>query len=115
MIELVVALVVLGITVLELVRRRRLREEFSWLWIGACAIGLLVALVPPLNSGLVRVFPASAQTQLVLIGACLFLVALCLDFSIQVSSQSNRIKNLAQEIALLRKALTELQARDDEH
>ncbi len=115
MIWIDIAVVVLLATVLELVRRRRLREEFSWLWIGACALCLVAAHVPPLRDWLTASVPASSEVQLLLIGACLFLVALCLDFSIQVSSQSTHIKNLAQEVALLRKALDELQAKDDDH
>ena len=115
MIAVAVCLLVLLIAVIELVRRWRLREEFSWLWIGACAIMIVVAATPPLRDLLLGWFPALDAAELLLILACLFLVALCLDFSIQVSSQSNHIKNLAQEVALLRKTVEELRAGDDQH
>ncbi len=113
MLPFVVCLVVLLVAVLELVRRRLLREEFSWLWIGACVLLLLLALIPPVRDQLVRLLPESGGLQLMLGVLCLFLVALCLDFSIQISSQSNRIKNLAQEVALLRRAIEELRADDE--
>ena len=62
---------------------------------------------------LAQLMPDSGGLQLVLLFMCLFLVALCLDFSIQISSQSNRVKNLAQEVALLRRAIEELRAEDE--
>ncbi len=113
MIPFLIVLIVLLVAVVELVRRRRLREEFSWLWIGACLLSIVALVVPPARSWLAALLPATESTQLALALVGLFLVALCLHFSIQVSAQSNRIKNLAQEVALLRKALAELQEDDE--
>jgi len=113
MIPFLVALIALLVVVVELVRRRRLREEFSWLWIGACLTGIAVVCVAPLRTYLAGFLPDTASTQLTLVLASMFMVALCLYFSIQVSSQSNRIKNLAQEVALLRKAVADLRAEDE--
>jgi hypothetical protein len=113
MLPFVVCLILLLATVLELVRRRLLREEFSWLWIGACLLLLGLAAIPPVRDQFARVLPDTGGLQLVLLFMCLFLVALCLDFSIQISFQSNRIKNLAQEVALLRRAIEELRADDE--
>jgi hypothetical protein len=113
MIPFVVVLFALLVTVVELVRRRRLREEFSWLWIGACALCIVALIIPQVRTWLVTLLPAVESTQIALAGVSLFLVALCLHFSIQVSAQSNRIKNLAQEVALLRKAVAELRGDDE--
>jgi hypothetical protein len=113
MIIVACCLLVLLITVTDLVRRRRLREEFSWLWIGACVVLIAVALITPLRLQLQEWLSAVDHVDLLLVMACLFLVALCLDFSIQVSSQSNHIKNLAQEVALLRKTVDDLRAGND--
>ncbi len=113
MIPFLVILIVLLVAVVELVRRRLLREEFSWLWIGACLLSIFALVVPPARTWLASLLPGSDSTQLALALVGLFLVALCLHFSIQVSAQSNRIKNLAQEVALLRKALDELQDDDE--
>jgi len=113
MIPFLVVLLALLLTVVELVRRRRLREEFSWLWIGACLLCIVALVVPPARSWMVSLLPGVESTQLALVLVSLFLVALCLHFSIQVSAQSNRIKNLAQEVALLRKALSDLRGGDE--
>ncbi len=113
MIPFLVVLLALLVTVVELVRRRQLREEFSWLWIGACALCIVVLVVPQVRVWMAALLPGVESTQLALALVSLFLVALCLHFSIQVSAQSNRIKNLAQEVALLRKALAELRGNDE--
>ncbi len=113
MIVVSLCLLLLLVAVVDLVRRRRLREEFSWLWIGACVVLIVLATVPPLRELLLAHMPDVSTAELLLATACLFLVALCLDFSIQVSSQSNHIKNLAQEVALLRKTVEEMRAGDD--
>ena len=112
MIPFIVCLVILLVVVVELVRRRRLREEFSWLWIGACVALIALVAATPLRSWFAALWPADGSIELVMLVVCLFLVALSLDFSIQVSSQSTRIKNLAQEVSLLRKTVEELQAGD---
>ena len=113
MIPFLIVLVILLVAVVELVRRRRLREEYSWLWIGACLTGITVASVGPLRTFLTGLIPDTSGTLLMAVLASIFLVALCLYYSIQVSSQSNRIKNLAQEVALLRKAVADLRAEDE--
>lgn len=112
MLPFIVCLVLLLVLVLELVRRRLLREEFSWLWIGAGALLLALSAIPPVRDLLMRLLPDGEGVQLMLACVCLFLVALSLDFSIQISSQSNRIKNLAQEVALLRRDLEEVRSDD---
>ena len=114
MILFIALLVVLLVAVIELVRRRLLREEFSWLWIGACLVLITLAAVAPLREAAGQLLPKDGGVGLIGAAVCLFLVALSLDFSIQVSSQSNRIKNLAQEVALLRKTVEELRAGDGE-
>lgn len=113
MLPFIVCLILLLVLVLELVRRRLLREEFSWLWIGACVLLLALSAIPQARELLERLLPDSSGVQLLLACVCLFLVALCLDFSIQISSQSNRIKNLAQEVALLRRDLEEVRSDDE--
>ena len=108
----IACVVILLIAVLELVRRHKLREEFSWLWIGACVLFIALAAVTPLREWLSARVTSTPDVPFLLLAISLFLVAICLDFSIQVSSQSNHIKNLAQEVALLRKTVEELQSDD---
>ncbi len=110
----IACVVLLLVAVLELVRRHKLREEFSWLWIGACVLFIGLAVAAPVREWLSARITSAPDVPFLLLAVSLFLVAICLDFSIQVSSQSNHIKNLAQEVALLRKTVEELQSDDSE-
>ena len=97
--------------VIELVRRRRLREEFSWLWSLAFAALLALALVPGARARLSSWLGTGGESGAVVMVALAFLAALALDFSIRVSRLATQQKNLAQELALLRRRLEELEGR----
>jgi hypothetical protein len=102
--------IVLLILVLEMARRRRLREEYSWLWL-LTAIGyLLVAVWPGLAEWVSRLIgatrPASAFTFLGL----LFLFLISVQFSVQISRLTEHNKDLAQHIAILDSELRRLSA-----
>ena len=88
--------------VLELVRSRRLREQYSLLWIFTAAILLLLSgwrgLLDRLAASVGIHYPPSA---LFLVGFGFFLVIL-LHFSIVHSTLAKRVKELTQEIALLK-------------
>ena len=93
--------IALAAFILEMVRRRRLREEYSWLWILAAIGYLLVAIFPELAiwaSQLIgSVNPVSAFTFIGLF----FLFLICVQFSVQISRLTEQNKDLTQHIAIL--------------
>ena len=88
--------------VLELVRSRRLREQYSLLWICTAVVLLLLSSSKQLLDRLARLigihYPPSA---LFLVGFAFGLLIL-LHFSVVHSRLSRQVKTLAQEIALLK-------------
>jgi hypothetical protein len=102
----------LAIVVIDLVRRRRLREEYSWLWVAGAA-GALVLSVEPRTRGLLARALGTDDGGAVLAAGMLFLVAITLDLSTQVSRQANHVKNLAQDLARLEKRLADVQSDRD--
>lgn len=94
--------------VLEMVRRRRLREEYSWVWLLAAIGYLLVAVWPALPAWVSHLIgssnPASAFTFLGLF----FLFLLSVQFSVQVSRLTEQNKDLAQQVAILDSELRRL-------
>lgn len=90
------------VVVLELVRRRRLREQYSLLWICTAAVLLGLSGSRGLLDRLARTlgihYPPSA---LFLVGFGFGLLIL-LHFSVVHSRLSREVKTLAQEIALLK-------------
>ncbi|MBI5478565.1 MAG: DUF2304 domain-containing protein [Deltaproteobacteria bacterium] len=95
------ALVVLGFIV-EMVRRRRLREEYAALWILTGGVMLLLALWYDLLVGITRVIGAVLPTTTLFLFGLLFLVVISVHFTIVISRLSNQVRSLAQELAILR-------------
>jgi len=105
---LVAGLVLLGVT-LELIRRRRLREEYAVLWICTGVMILAFVLAPQMLfavSGWLHLNHAVLMTFL----CVLFLAAILLHYSVVISKQSDHEKDLAQELALLKDEITKLRA-----
>jgi hypothetical protein len=88
--------------VVELVRRRKLREEYSWLWLLTGAV--IIALVSwyDLLVSLTRLIGAIAPTTTLFIFGLLFLMLISLHYSIQISTLSHQVKEMAQQLTLLR-------------
>ncbi len=86
----------------EMVRKRRLREEYSVLWLGTSLIMFVLILKYEWLVILTHVIGAGLPTTTLFIGAIIFLVLLGVQFSIKLSKISDQMKNLAQENALLR-------------
>ena len=107
----IVAIVVsvgLLLTVLEFVRRKRLVEEYAFVWIAGAATLLLLALVPELMHTAARmlgVYYPPMVLLLVMIGTVF--VAL-LSFSVILSRQRRQIERLTEEAAILDAELREL-------
>jgi hypothetical protein len=101
--------------VLEMVRRRRLREDYSLLWL-ATAIGLLVLAVlrDPLLDAVARAIGIFyPPTALFVIGMG-FLLLLLLQFSMVITKLARQNKQAAQHIALLNQRLRVLEKQAQE-
>ena len=106
------ATAIILLIVLELVRRRRLREEYSLLWLltGLILIVLTVWSAPlDLLASLTGIFRPTA----LFIVAGVFFMALLLYYSTVLTRLADQTKALAQEIALLRQQLAQQQAQAD--
>jgi hypothetical protein len=91
----------LGLIVLELVRRRRLQERYSLLWLAICVVVLIFSVwqsaLYRLSSSLGIKYPPNA---LFLLAAGFFLVLL-LHYSTVISRLSAQNTRLAQRVALI--------------
>jgi hypothetical protein len=93
--------------ILELVRRRRLREEYSWLWLLTAAVMILLVVWFRLLMIITRLVGAVTPLNTLLIFAVLFLLAIAVHYSVIVSRLTTQVKNLAQELALVSARLDE--------
>jgi|RhiMetdeSRZDD1v2_1073273.scaffolds.fasta_scaffold168187_3 Uncharacterized conserved protein (DUF2304) len=96
----VTALVIFAFIV-ELVRRRRLREEYSWLWLLTGAAMLVMVVWYRALLFVTAVIGAMSPVTTLMLFSLLFLLAIAIHYSIIVSRLTVQVKNLAQELALL--------------
>lgn len=99
--------VAIFIAIIELVRRRKLREEYSWLWLLTGASLFVLAVRYDLLVAITKFIGAGFPTSTLFFFGIIFLILINLHFSIVLSHFANQIKNLAQEVALLKNKLEE--------
>lgn len=98
--------------VIELVRRRRLREEYSVLWL-LTSVGMFILVLK--YEWLVAVsgwIGAVLPTTTLFVGSIVFLMLLSVQFCIKISRLTDQVKNLSQDNALLRHQVETLAGRD---
>jgi len=88
--------------VVELVRRRKLREEYSWLWLITGVVIILLVIWYDLLVFITHLIGAIAPTTTLFIFGLLFFMIISLHYSIQISKLSHQVKELAQQLTLLK-------------
>lgn len=106
---LLISLFVLAI-VLEIVRRGLLKERYALLWLAAAGLGLVFGVFPRLIVLLSHVLHVQYLTLLFALSFA-FLLGLVLSFSAVISRQTERTRELTQEVALLAHQVKELEKR----
>ncbi len=94
------SLFVLGLIV-ELVRRRQLKEEYSLLWILTALVLLVFAIWYELLLKLTALIGAVLPSSTLFFFGLVFVLLMLLHFSVRVSMMERRITALVQEIGLL--------------
>lgn len=87
--------------IIESVRRRRLREEYSILWLATATVILLLALVRPALTILARALGIFAPVNALFVIGFAFTTIILLHFSTVISRLSRENRDLAQRYALL--------------
>ncbi len=90
------------LVVLELVRRRRLREEYSLLWLATAIVMLVVGVWRDLLHSLADLVNIEYPPNLLFLLAALFLLFIQLYFSTVITKLTQENKEIAQQLALLR-------------
>jgi hypothetical protein len=96
---------VLFFTVFEAVRRRRLSESLTPIWL-TCALAVLVLAVNlELLETMTRLIGAWTPSSTVFFFALLFLLAISLSYGVVLTRLGRQVARLTQEIAMLRSRL----------
>ena len=107
------ASIILLLAVLELVRRRRLREKYALLWILTAIVLLILSLWRGLvDSIAIELGIAYGPLITIAVGA-LFVLVVLLHYSTVISALTDRSAVLAQQVAMLEERLRRLEDKED--
>jgi hypothetical protein len=111
-----IASLVLLLAVLELVRRRRLREKYALLWILTAIVLLVLSVWRGAVTSIATALGVSyGPTVLFAVGA-LFVLVVLLHYSTVISALTDRTVTLAQRVSILEQRIEHLERaeRDSE-
>ncbi len=101
-IVVIILALIIFISIINLVYRRQLREEYSWLWLLTSAILVLITMKYEILQMATDLIGAVLPTSTLFFFAIIFLMLLCIHFSLRLTEHTNHIKKLAQELAIMR-------------
>lgn len=101
------------VVVFELLRRRKLREEYSWVWVATAVALAILATQQDLLLTFSRWIGAASPVSTLFFGALLFLFALVLQFSVRLSRLTHRHRTLGQRMALLEEEVRRLRGKTE--
>ncbi|MBP8981081.1 MAG: DUF2304 domain-containing protein [Syntrophobacterales bacterium] len=97
----VIVTVAMFALIIYLVKERKLKEEYSWLWLVTGAFLLVLVLYYDILKWFTKLIGAVLPTTTLFLFGIIFLIFFSLHFAIKVSLLQNQIKNLAQKVSLL--------------
>ncbi len=106
----VIATVSIFVLILELLRRRTLKEEYSWLWILTGFAMIVLVFWYELLVIITELIGAVTPTTTLFIFSIIFLLFVSIHYSVIISKLTHQLKDLTQEIAILK---SEMKVRSD--
>ena len=91
----------LFIYIIELVRQRRLREEYAWLWLLTGAMVVVLSLWYDLLLRISVFLGGILPSAVLFFSGMIFLLFISLFQSVKISKLTDQVKMLSQEIALM--------------
>src|SRR5512143_1001292 len=89
-----------GLFVLELLRKRKLTESYSLLWLFVIAAILFATWMERFLLSVTRLFGAIVPVSALTLVSLVFILLMLIFFSTKISRLEWRIKELAQQVAL---------------
>jgi len=97
--------VVILVSIFLLLRSRKLKEKYAVLWALVGVACLVLVAFPRLLSWVANLVGIHVGSNLLFTLAILLLLGICLQLSLEVSSQEDKVRRLAEEAAILRSEL----------
>ena len=107
----IIGSLLLFLFVLRLVKRKKLKEEYSLLWLGFGVIFIALSIFKPVLevvATMLGILYAPAALLLILVLSVFFIL---IQFSVVISKLAEGNKNLVQEVGILKTELKKIQLR----
>ena len=107
----IIGSLLLFLFVLRLVKRKKLKEEYSLLWLGFGVIFIALSIFKPVLevvATILGILYAPAALLLILVLSVFFIL---IQFSVVISKLAEGNKNLVQEVGILKTELKKIQLR----
>jgi hypothetical protein len=98
--------------IIELSRRRQLREKYALMWLAIGVVIAVFAIAPGLFNRFAHSVGVINPPDLLTVLASLFLLVMCVQLSWEIGRLEDKSRSLAEEVALLRKDIDDLGAAD---
>lgn len=108
-VALLIAIIIYFILILFYLKRKALELKYTLLWMFAGIIMLLMIIFPQISVMVTRLLGFESNMNTLYITCIGFIIMLLMMVTSIVSRQSNKIKTLVQEIAILKKEIRDLQ------
>lgn len=105
----IIGSLLLFLFILKLVKRKKLKEEYSLLWLAFGTIFIVLSIFKPLLeivASIIGIVYAPAALLLILVISVFFIL---IQFSIVISKLAEGNKNLTQEVGILKAEIKKLQ------
>lgn len=108
----ILALVIV-VLVVEMLRRKKLREKYAALWLVVGLATLVLAAFPQLLAQTAQLLGVQVPSNLLFSMTILLALGVCLHLSWEISVVEDETRTLAEEAAILRTHIERLEARLD--
>ncbi len=105
----IIGSIVLLLIILELVRRKYLRERYALIWIVTGGLFLLLSVREEILRDIARVLGFSLPVNALFFFGILFLILIVLGLSVVTSRLAEKNRALTQEVVLLKKRVGDLE------
>lgn len=104
------ALAIVGLVV-EMLRRKKLREKYAVLWLIVGVLTLVLAAFPRMLNVVAEFVGVQLPSNLLFAMSILMLLGVCLHLSWEISVVEDETRTLAEEVAILRVQVEDLNSR----
>ena len=99
--------------IIDLLRRGVLKEKYAVLWLSVAGIALILSIFPGLLTAVTDALGFEVPANFLFFGTIVVLVLVAVQLSYELSREEAKIRRLAEEVALQREQLEQLQRRLD--